>query len=116
MIWRRSDVDDSKQYKLHLCASKDGRRFYKLVEIGSDADNAPSEDVFLITVPAPNNLLKKGDLISISELVPLNNGQPFFVDDHGIWLAESEVKEMEADLTLKTVQWITGQTPKFPSR
>ena len=116
MIWSRSDVKESEQYRLHLCESKEGNRFYRLVAIGSEEDKTPQEDALLITGPVPHDLLKRGDLISISETVPLNNGQPYFVEAHGMWLTEAEVRDMDANVNDSEIHWAGGRVPNFPPR
>lgn len=112
-MWRISDVNEGREYKLHLCQSGNGFRFFRLVEIGSDIDVNPPDDVILVTALIPNELLKRRALIPISETVLLDNGQPFFVDAHGVWLAEPEVREMDSGLSHNEIHWITGRAPEF---
>ena len=116
MIWRVSDVNENEQYRLHLCQSKEGERFFRLVIINSDIDNNPPSDTILISELVPNVLLRKRDLISISESVMLNNKQRFFVDAHGIWLSDSELREINSGLNFDEIQWLTGRAPIFLPR
>lgn len=118
MIWRASDVNASGSYRLHLCESSEGSRFFKLIQIDS-SDDEQSDDVIHISEPIPqdvNEALKRGDLLMISETVSLDNGQPFFVDAHGVWLTMSEVNEMEADVDFNDIHWATGKIPIFPQK
>lgn len=115
MIWRASDVRVNGKYRLYLCESNEGKRFFKLIEIGSDNEDQ-SYEVIYISEPISQNIneaLKRGDLLMISEAVLLEDGHPFFVDAHGTWLTESEVKEMDADVNFNDIHWATGRVPNF---
>jgi hypothetical protein len=116
MIWRSSDVSRNSQYKLHLCQSNDGKRFFRLIEVESDADKNPQDDVFLVSQVVPNHLLEKRDVQLISESVVLSNGRSFFVDAHGVWLTETEAQEIDLGVTFEKIKWITDSVPKFASR
>lgn len=116
MIWLASDVNENEKYRLHLCQSKDGKRFFNLVLIGIDADDHHCDEVAFISSLVPNSLLKRRDITSISESVLLDNGHPFFVDAHGFWLTESEVNEMDSGIGFNEIKWSTGHAPKFSPR
>jgi len=116
MIWRVSDVDENERYRLHLCQSIEGRRFFRLVAIDSDLDKNPLDDTVFISESVPHALLKRRDLISISESVLLNSGQHFFVDAHGIWLADSEFQEMNSGVKFDKIEWVAGRAPIFSPR
>lgn len=118
MIWRASDVNVNGRYRLHLCESSEGNRFFKLIQIDSNEDEQ-SDDVIYISELIPQNVneaLRRGDLLMISEIVPLENGQPFFVDAHGVWLTMSEVNEMDANVDFNDIHWATGKMPIFPQK
>jgi hypothetical protein len=116
MIWQRSEINDHENYRLHLCQSDEGKRFFRLIKIGTVSETTPQKDVYFISAPVPNNLLKMGDVIAISEVVRLDNGDAYFVDDHGIWLTDSECKQMDSGLKFNEIQWVTDRAPKFPPR
>lgn len=116
MIWRISDVNDGTEYKLHLCESKEGDRFYRLVSIDSDFVGDRLGDVIFSTATVSNDLLKRRSLLMISKQIPLENDQPFFVEAHGMWLTESEVREMDADVNFNDIHWATGRIPNFPPK
>lgn len=113
MVWRISDINDVTEYKLHLCESKEGDRFYRLTAVESHLANDQLDDVVFTTIKVSNDLLRRRSLLKISELFLLENGQPFFVDAHGMWLTESEVKEMDADVDFNDIHWATGRMPNF---
>lgn len=115
-MWKSSDVNETQQYRLHLCQTSDGMRSIKLVLLGSDTEAYPPNDVFLITTVVPNDLLKSRNVIRIADTVVLTDGRRFYVDAHGIWLADSEWQEMNSSLSFKDVHWITGTMPNFPPR
>jgi hypothetical protein len=104
------------EYRLHLCQSEEGKRFFRLVSIGSEADKARAADVFLATGVVPNSLLKKRDILSIAKTVRLEDGQKYIVDAHGIWFTESEIKEMDSGRLFSKIHWISGREPHVPDR
>ena len=114
MIWRASDVMDGHQYKVELCHSVDGKRSLRLRPLhASEGSAVPGDAVIFVSQVVPNDLLRRRDVISISEQVPLENGQPFYVDAHGMWLTEAESAQIDAGVDLAEIQWSTKSPPRF---
>ena len=113
MIWRVSDVIEGEQYKVELCQSANGRRLLRLKPVCDETTDAPDLTVVYVSQVVPNDLLRRGDIISISEQVLLENGRPFFMDAHGIWLSESESEQIDAGVSLSQIRWVTKVPPKF---
>lgn len=116
MIWSVSEVKDSETYKLHLCQGEDGRRFFRLVAVGSAADKHPGADVVLVSAPVSHHLLRKRSVIRIAELVTLESGEKFHVDAHGVWLGAAEAAALVAGVDFAEIPWLTKQAPVFPPR
>lgn len=114
MIWRASEVMDGYQYKIELCHSAEGKRSLRLRPLYMDESSGTSGDtVVFVSQIVPNDLLRRRDVISISEQIPLEDGQPFFVDAHGMWLTEAESAQIDEGVDLSEVQWATKPPPKF---
>lgn len=113
MIWRASDVIEGEQYKVELCQSESGKRSLRLKPLQADVTDSQDWVVVFVSQVVPNDLLRRGDIISISEQVPLENGRPFFMDAHGIWLSEGESEQIDAGVSLVEIKWDTQTPPKF---
>jgi hypothetical protein len=111
MDWRASNIIDSKQYRLHLCQSPEQKRTASLVEVGSDQDLRPGNEVYLVTQLVPHALLRQRALIAISEQVPLLDGTPFFMDAHCCWWAAREVEDFDSNLSDEEIRWVTPAPP-----
>lgn len=111
-MWKRSDVDEKKIYYLSLDQLPNGRRIFALHEL--DVSDVGHEAVFL-TGPVPNDLLVRRDFQAISETVRTTTGERFFVDAHGIWLAEAEVEALKKG-EWDQVPWVNGIAPNFAPR
>ena len=110
MIWSINDLNDSLAYKLCLCHSPDGKREFKLCEIGASC----FPNTIFCTTQIPLPLLKKRDLVLISEEVLLEGGEHFHVDPHGIWFTESEVRQRRNVTRFSDIEWSTNTPPNLP--
>lgn len=113
MSWYSYDVIDGWQYRLHLCQTHNGVRFFKLVQANSDADKIRSGDVILATEIISNDLLRKKDIQSITKTVALEDGENFFVDAHNVWLTRAEVRQLHSGVKINSIQWATSIPPNF---
>lgn len=113
MIWRVSDVMDGYQYGIELRHSKDGKRSLSLRPLNNENANGAEDTVIFVSQIVPNDLLRRRDIISISEQVLLQNGQSFFVDAHGIWFSAAESAQIDAGIELAEIQWDTDSPPKL---
>lgn len=106
-MWLRSEVDQTKEYRVALCQKPNGARNFSLLEFGT---SLPANAV-LVTEVVPMDLLLRGNLIGISKAVKLESGTPFFVDAHGLWLTQEELHALEDDAS--EVPWLNGLYPGF---
>lgn len=116
MIWARSEIYSDVKYKLHLYQNENRKRLFRLIIENSEEDLNPAPDVVLVTEVVPNELLKRGDLLGIADQVALSDGNEFFVDAHGVWYTESEIKALNSGQSLTSIPWVTGAMPWFPDR
>lgn len=116
MLWSASDVKETEVYRLHLCQAANGERFFRLITVGSAADRSPTMDTVFASRPVSNQLLRKRDVISIADSVPLESGEKFCVDAHGIWFTTSELAAMNSGMDFSEIQWVTARAPKLASR
>lgn len=116
MIWRATDVHDGCQYKIDLCYSLDGRRSLRLRSTQEGTVQDSDLTVVFTSQVVPNDLLRRRDIVSIAEQIPLENGAPFFLDAHGVWLSESESEQFDAGVEWNKMQWDTKSPPLFPPR
>jgi hypothetical protein len=108
-MWAMKDIQPGKRYRLCLC-QKGEWRYFSLVE---SQGPAPNVECALLTEEVPPELLLRRDILTIAERVPLTNGQPFFVDAHGLWLALAEHEAIVSRVPLSKIPWVTGVAPKF---
>ena len=113
MIWQISDVKDGNKYKVQLCQSKDGKRYFSLVNALDNTQSNP--DAFFSTEIVSNELLRRRDFISIAEITLLDDGSKYYVDSHGIWFLEEEVVGLNKGLGFDQIPWVTGSAPKLPN-
>jgi len=116
MLWSISDVKDTEAYRLHLCQAANGERFFRLVTLGSAADKSPPMDAVFSSRPVPNQLLRRRDVMAIAESVPLDSGEKFCVDAHGIWFTTAELAAMSSGMDFSEIRWVTARAPKLTSR
>jgi hypothetical protein len=109
-MWRISDLREDKSYVLCLCHSSESQRFFRLVEEGQALDPSTA----FVTARVPTDLLRKRDLILISELIPLASGERFFVDAHCIWFTGDEMAQLREDPVWDSIQWSTSTAPLLP--
>lgn len=106
-MWNISDIRNDKNYLLLLLQSSAGSRKFLLEEVCSKNTHA---NVAFKTKPVPKELLITRDIIEISKLIPLDTGERFYVDAHGIWLTEIEMLALEDG---EDVPWLNGLPPGF---
>lgn len=112
-MWKVADVQDGKRYRLVLIQEMDGARRFFLSE---DSQQIEPSDSALITEVVPNDLLRRRDLIGVSEFVSLTGGDHFYVDPHGVWLTEREFDALSRGTPDDEVPWLNGICPLFPPR
>jgi len=110
MIWRTSEVLEGVEYKLALCQDSHGVRELRILQ----KDEAVPSDCIFATQSVPTQLLRKRDVISIAEQVPLDDGTRFYVDAHGIWFSQSESIQRSSGVEHEDIQWVTPFPPKLP--
>lgn len=100
-IWRRSDVDMTKQYVLLLLENDIGLREFELREIDKKDDEVQGGKCIHITEVIPNNeLVLAGNLFGIAETVKLVGGMGFGFDSNGEWYTDEEFEEFKKDFKL----------------
>lgn len=112
-MWKRADVAEGRDYQLALVQLGDGKRMYKLCEVGQ-SDEVDGR-VFLTAV-VPRELLLRGDLHSIASAVKLTDGTSYGVEAHGMWLTSEECAAFERDVTWSDMPWLNGLAPILPSK
>lgn len=113
MIWRRSEIDLRKQYRLLLYEGNEGERLYSLIDDEQRTERLASSSDVLLTEVVPSELLLRGDLIGISERVLLEGGGKFFVDAHGLWFTAAEAAQFESGVDMPDMIWSTKKVPRF---
>ena len=116
-IWKRSDVDENKEYVVLLCDDGQGDRYYELCEISQITEKSLNPDCVFVTEVVPIQLILNGNVGGISETVKLTNGDPFYCEAHGIWLSKQESDDWDHDDgSLSSIRWERGCIPNFPPR
>lgn len=110
-MWKNYEVDESMEYKVALCQSPEGRRYFQLVEVEKPYIN---EGLVSMTNIVPYSLLFRRDFKNIVESSIFNNGMSFGVDPHGIWLTQEEITSLHKGVPTKHIQWLNGMPPNFP--
>lgn len=106
-MWKRADVDSTKQYQIALCQRPDGHRSH---ELHCSTDPVlPAHTVFLTEV-APIDLVIRGDVCGIAKVVKLVTEQSYHVDAHGLWLTNEEVEALDEE---HEVPWVNGLAAHF---
>ena len=113
-MWKRSEVANGHRFRLALCQSDDRRRSFSLVDLSAGA--TAGEHAVFETEEVPVDLLKQGNLIKIADSVKLQSGARFYVDAHGIWFTEDEIRDWKRGGTPDEVQWSTEAPPRLPPR
>ena len=109
-MWKRSDVLEGRRYYLALLQERSGRRSYELCEVGAQP---ASPTAVLTTQEVPRDLLLRGDICGIAELVKLSDGRQYSTEAHGIWFTPEEGAALDND---EEVQWLNGLAPLLPPR
>lgn len=107
-MWKLSDVDSTKHYHLLLIQSNSGARSFVLREYSESPAN---EGLFAFTASVPNESLLKRNLHAIAKAVALNNGEPFYVDAHGVWLTKDEMSAIVDDKDDDEIPWLNSLPP-----
>lgn len=109
-MWKASDVDASKKYRLALVQAPNGGRRFFLEEEGTSGSH---KGTTFYTAHVPNELLIRGDIGDIARQVPLKDGQPFFVDAHNVWITQEEMSALSEDKEDEEIPWLNGMPPMF---
>ena len=92
-IWRRTDVDTTKDYVLFLIESDSGDRDFELRDLSNTKDEALNGRCVLRTEIVPVNLVLSGDIFGIAEKVKLTDGRGFGFDSNGRWYTDEEYED-----------------------
>lgn len=113
-MWKRSDIIEGKRYR--VCLMYEGhRRYFQLLKLD---DPEPVDNCYAMTEEVDPDLLIRRHFESMSKSVVLTTGERFYVDAHGIWLAQSEYDWMvdrnrgPIDRTDPSL-WVTPEPPRF---
>ncbi len=112
-IWSVSDIEEGKEYRLLLCQSAEGKRYFQLIDVESTAE---PDSVFAKTTLIDNDLLMKRNLIEISKICTLVNNERFYVDPHGMWITQNETDQLSAGVDFFEVKWDTNTAPSLAGR
>jgi len=93
-VWKRTDIDESKNYVLLLLKNDAGFREFELREINKQHDPVKGGQCSYTTEIIPIELVFSGNVMTISENVKLNNGENFTFTSNGQWLTSSESKKI----------------------
>jgi hypothetical protein len=112
-IWSVSDIEEGKQYRLHLCQSAEGKRYFRLVDAQSSLN---SEEKFAETMPVDSGSLIQRNLMEISKNCTLINHERFYVDPHGMWITQNEADQLSKGVDFFDVKWDTNTAPNVARR
>lgn len=114
--WSRADVQEGVEYQLELCQNDAQRRFFRLLPLGAPR-SSDVESVAVTRKVEQRELLLRRDLLGLSERNPLETGEPYFVDAHGVWFLASEWDALFAGSErTDAVPWATSKPPILPNR
>jgi hypothetical protein len=112
-MWKSSDIDLEKRYRLLLVQSSAGVRSFVLHD---ETEPGASEGLFAATDQVSNELLRKRSLHAIAKTVALTNGEPFYVDAHGTWLTKDEMDAISEDKDDDEIPWLNSLPPRLAPR
>lgn len=112
-MWKLTEIQSDKTYRLALVQAENGSRTFQLHDNGEGINSSIK---VLLTEVVPSELLVKRSLKNISDSVPLVGGERFYVDAHGIWLTEAEMKAITEDKEDDEIPWLNGMAPNFAPR
>ena len=112
-IWKKSDIDTSKEYVFLLFDNGAGIREFGICEQQLCGKVTTDKDCIFVTEVVPMDLVLRGDVFGISEHVKLTNGDPFYFDSNGIWLTKDEFEDLTSNRS--NVRWVRGCAPKSPA-
>ena len=112
-IWKKSDIDASKEYVFLLFDNGAGVRDFGICERSLSEERAKDKDCVFLTQVVPIDLVLRGDVFGISEQVKLSNGEPFYFNSNGVWLTKDEWDDLGRDSP--NVRWVRGCAPLSPS-
>lgn len=114
MIWKVADVTQGKSYRLALCQDEDAVRTLHLIDATDNVVVEQIPDALFVTQRVATDLIWRRDVVAIAEMTLLEGGGRFELDAHGVWLTESEGRQLEAGIAFDEIVWATGCPPKFP--
>jgi hypothetical protein len=103
-------VDAAGRYRLLLIQSSTGAR---TLVLQNKAEQRTLEGVFAFTDEVPNELLLKRNLQVIAKAITLSNGEPFYVDAHGVWLTKDEMAAILEDNDDNEIPWLNSLPPRL---
>lgn len=109
-MWKLSDVDPGERYRLLLIQSNTGARSFVLQ---NNTEQGVPQGMFAFTDEVPNELLLKRNLHAIAKAVTLSNGEPFYVDAHGVWLTKDEMAAILEDKDDNEIPWLNSLPPRL---
>jgi len=113
-MWKSSDIDAAKSYRLLLVQSSTGVRSFVLHDETDEL--CPTEGLFAITEQVSNDLLRKRDFHGIAKTVALTSGDPFYVEAHGTWLTNDEMAAISEDKDDNEIPWLNSLPPRLAPR
>lgn len=105
-MWKRSEIEEHRAYRVALCQAPNGLRTFRLVADGCEAPH----DSPLCTEVVPHELLQGGQLHAIARTVKLTSGESFWVDAHGVWFTRPEADALNED-DEGEIPWLNGLPP-----
>lgn len=109
-MWKLSDVDSGERYRLLLLQSSTGARTFVLQK---NAEQRLLQGMFAFTNEVPHELLLTRNLHAIAKAVALSNGEPFYVDAHGVWLTKAEMAAILEGKDDDEIPWLNSLPPRL---
>jgi hypothetical protein len=108
-MWRRSDIEESKDYVLVLLQASTGERSYEIWEAATAGERSKESELCFMTQVVPIDLVLRGDVLGISEQVKLKDGDSFYLDSNGVWFTQDEFEDLSAGKS--EARWHRGLAP-----
>ncbi|QDQ28289.1 hypothetical protein FNU76_19115 [Chitinimonas arctica] len=89
-LWKRSDIDPTKECVLLLVEDDDGNREFELREFAKKDDLVKEARRIHTTAKIPLDLVISRCVVSIAENVVLESGEGFMFNSNGAWLTLNE--------------------------
>lgn len=97
-IWRKDEVDESKDYVLLLLENEEGEREYELREFEKRYEKTDGAKCCFVTKKIPIDLVVSRNLMEIADVVGIEGeggGGGFLFDSNGIWHTLKEFEEFK---------------------